>query len=403
MRRRNWPIALAVLFIAQLVWYLVYTGQIFQAVRANAEGMSQVYARVQEEINNPTPPDPVEALLSANQTLFELQGIIIESGVPLVLTGPGDTVLAAANLPFQADLSIPGDQARVRDYVRRLDEDHPPLEDPSENLIHFGEPPAVRSLRWIPGLQAAGLLLTALLAVLSVRVQRRAEGERAWTAMARELAHQLGTPLSSLQGWLELLRLPREDRPQGLGEEEIAREIEGDVSRLEGITHRFEIIGQAPELQEVDLSGVLSSLRQYLELRLPRLGSGIDLEVEVAPGLPPVSGNEVLLTWALENVVKNSLDALGGKGGIIRIHCREGKDGRILITISDTGPGVPPEIRDEIFDPGVTTKARGWGVGLALSRRIVEGVHGGRIELDADVGSGSTFVIRLPSAGAKKA
>jgi signal transduction histidine kinase len=113
-------------------------------------------------------------------------------------------------------------------------------------------------------------------------------------------------------------------------------------------------------------------------------------------------GNEVLLTWALENVVKNSLDALGGKGGRIEISAEELEGGKVRISVTDDGPGVSPEIRSEIFDPGVTTKARGWGVGLALSRRIVEGVHKGRLELGEDDGSGATFHLYLPSSTAER-
>jgi signal transduction histidine kinase len=219
--------------------------------------------------------------------------------------------------------------------------------------------------------------------------------------MARELAHQLGTPISSLQGWLELLRLPRGKRPEGLGENEIARQIGADLSRLEKISLRFELIGRDTELREVDLEGILRTLRRYLEVRIPRLASGVRLELDLPGDLPRVMGNEVLLTWALENVVNNALDALGGKGGTIRIRAREDGERGLLVSVSDTGPGVQPSIRDEIFEPGITTKARGWGVGLALSRRIVEGVHKGRIELGEGELGGATFHIRLPTPHAR--
>ena len=389
MRRRNWPVALAVLFVALLGWYLFYTRQIVRALRANAEGLSEIYAYVQEQMNGPEPP-------SGDEILFQLQGILLESGVPVVLSGSGDTILAARNLPFRADLTIPEGQAEVRDYVRQMDQLHPPRGDPSVALIHFGDPPEVRSLRWIPLFQAGGLLLTAFLGILAVRVQRRAEAERAWTAMARELAHQLGTPISSLQGWLELLRLPPGERPEEVGQGEIAQEIGADLTRLERISHRFELIGMEPELQAVELQDILAELRRYMEARIPRLAAGVSLDLEVPVGVPPVEGNAVLLTWALENLVKNALDALGGKGGAISILAEERVGKEVLITVSDTGPGVPPEVRSEIFEPGVTTKERGWGVGLALTRRIVEGVHKGRIELGDGGSGGATFHIHLP-------
>ena len=391
MRRRNWPIALAILFVAQLAWFLVYTESIVQAFRSNAETLSLIYAQVQEGV---TSPDSTAAL----EALYNLQGIILESGVPLILTAPGDTVLGAANLPFEADLSIPEDHQRVLSYARRLDLRRPPIGDPEITLLHFGDPPEVRNLQWVPWLQAGGLLLTVALAALIIRAQRRAESERAWTAMARELAHQLGTPISSLQGWMELLKLPASERPQELGSGEIAQEIEADLDRLGRITHRFELIGRSPELKRVDPEEILLSLRRYLEVRLPRLASGVSLKVEVEPDMPPILGNAVLLTWAFENVVKNSLDALGGRGGTIRILARAAGKEQVQISVTDTGPGVPPELRSEIFEPGVTSKPQGWGVGLALSRRIVEGVHKGRLELGEEMGRGATFHFFLPAA-----
>ena len=395
MRHRRWSIALAVLFVAQLVWYLLFTEDIVQSFRSNAEVLSQIYAHVQEGVGDPREDAAVDAL-------FRLQEVIISSGVPLVATGPGDTVIAAENLPFEAHLDIPADQERVRDFARRLDSRNPPLGDPTVTLLHFGDPPEVRRLHWIPWLQAGGLLLTVLLGGLVVGVQRRAESERAWTAMARELAHQLGTPLSSLHGWLEFLKLPPEERPEGLGAGEVAVEIGEDLDRLERISLRFELIGQEPELNEVELPQVIRSLQEYLEARLPRLASGVTLDVDFSSNLPPVLGNEVLLTWALENVVKNSLDALGGQGGRIRIKAREAAGGMVRLTVKDTGPGISPEIRSRIFEPGVTSKERGWGVGLALSRRIVAGVHKGRIELGEDDGSGATFHFYLPSSTNKR-
>jgi len=390
LRRRNWPIALAILFVAQLVWYLLYTQQIVLALKANAEGLSQVYAYVQEGMADSIPP-------SADRILSELQVILLESKVPMILSGPGDTILGIENLPFEADLTIPGDQDRVRRYARRIDIHHPPVGDPAVQLIHFGEPPEVRSLQWIPFFQAGGLLITAFLGILAIRAQRRSETEKAWTAMARELAHQLGTPLSSLQGWLELLRLPEGERPKEMDQGEITEELGADLTRLEKISNRFELIGMEPELEELGLQGILGALQRYMEARIPRLATGVTLELDVPPDLPRVRGNEILLTWALENVVKNALDALGGKGGVIGIRARGDARKGVVISVTDTGPGVPPEVRSELFEPGVTTKERGWGLGLALSRRIVEGVHKGRIELGDEGPKGATFHIHLPA------
>jgi signal transduction histidine kinase len=306
------------------------------------------------------------------------------------------------NLPFEVDIETPEGQARVRAYVRRLDQRNPPVGDPGYTHLHFGETREVRNLRWIPWLQAGGLLLTVLIGFTVIRYQRRAEGERAWTAMARELAHQLGTPISSLQGWLEVLRLAPDERPGGVREGEIAAALEEDLVRLERISHRFELIGREPELEHLSLRAVVGELERYLQARLPRFGPGVQLVVDIPHDISPLKGNQVLLTWALENVVKNSLDALAGRGGRIEIRARAAEGAWLILLISDTGPGVDPEIRDRIFDPGVTTKSGGWGVGLALSRRIVEGVHRGRIELLDGRGHGATFEIRLPAASERR-
>lgn len=391
MIRIKWPVALATLFVLLLGWYLLYTQQIVEQVRGNATLLSRIFAEVQEGL-----------VTQGNETqvLFNLQGIVRDAGVPLVVMGPGDTVLAHENLPFPVDVNTGEGQERVREYVRRLDAENPPIGDPDLMHIHYGDTPEVQRLRYIPWLQASGLFLTVLIGFVVVRYQRRAEGEKAWTAMARELAHQLGTPLSSLQGWLEVLRLAPDERPGSLGDLEVADAIGEDVERLERISVRFELIGREPELQSISVRKVVEDLEQYLAVRIPRLSrKGVELLVDVPPGLPRVMGNEVLLVWALENVVKNALDALAGRGGKITIYAREVGGRWVSLRIRDTGPGVDPAVRDRIFEPGVSSKPGGWGVGLALSRRIVEGVHKGRIEL-LEGTEGTTFQIRLPVADA---
>jgi len=389
----KWPVALATMFLVLLGWYLVYTESIVRALEDNAERLSEIYHEVQAGL---TTMDQTAAITA----MFNLQGIIIESGVPLVITGPGGLATAFENLDFEVDLDSPEGQREILAYTRSLDAAHPPVGDPNVQQIHFGSTPEFESLRRIPWFQAGGMLLTALIGFVVIRSQRRAESEKAWTSMARELAHQLGTPLSSLAGWLEVLSLPVDERPGGLRDREIAGSIGEDLQRLEGISHRFELIGTEPELESLSVRQVVSDLEQYLAARIPKLSrKSVELVVDIPPGLPRVQGNEVLLIWALENVVKNALDALAGRGGKITIYAREIGGKWISLRIRDTGPGVDPEIRDKLFEPGVTTKSSGWGVGLALSRRIVEGVHKGRIEL-LEGFEGTTFQIRLPAADA---
>ncbi len=391
--RIKWPIALATMFVLLLGWYLVYTQGIVRQVQDSSRRLSEIFVEVHGGLATEDPTEETQALAN-------LQRIINESQVPLILMGAADTVISVVNLPFEVDLETVEGQAEVRAYARRLDERNAPVGNPNLQHIHFGDTPEVRNLRWVPYLQAGGLLLVVLIGFSVIRYQRRAESEKAWTSMARELAHQLGTPLSSLAGWLEVLRLSPHERPGDLNDAEIAGSIGEDLERLERISHRFELIGREPDLESLSVRQVVGDLERYLAARIPRLTrKGVDLVVDIPSGLPRIMGNEVLLIWALENVVKNALDALAGRGGKITIYAREVGGKWVSVRIRDTGPGVDPEIRDKIFEPGITSKARGWGVGLALSRRIVEGVHKGRIEL-LEGFEGTTFQIRLPAADA---
>lgn len=392
-RARTWPIALAVLFVALLVWYLVYTAEIVRSRQADAETFTRIYAQVQRGLTS----QETGAELAA---LTNLQRELVALGVPFVVTSePGRQYNTSANLPFEiTDPPTADEVERILRYADELDARNPPVGDPTSQLVHYGITPEAARLQLMPFLWASGLLLTVLLAVTVFRYQRRAAAEQAWTAMARELAHQLGTPISSLQGWVEVLGLSPTERPGDMRQLEIAAAIGEDLVRLERVSRRFELIGRDPELRRVSLRDVIAELRAYMEARLPRLGPGVALHVQVPDDLPDILGHEVLLAWALENVVKNALDAMAGTGGSITLSARPAEERWVVLQIRDTGPGVPFEIRDRLFDPGVTTKSGGWGVGLTLTRRIVEGVHGGRLELVDRGERGVTFQARLPRA-----
>ena len=407
MIRIRWPVALATLFLVLFGWYLIYTQSLMVGLNENQALTSEVFSIVQELIQDTGGSETSDAggrlrnVRGFENPLFELQGVIIRSGIPMIWISPADSVLSVENLPFDADIFTPQGQELVKALVRGLEaEGREPMRGAAGNLLYFGDTPQLSGLRWIPWLQASGLMLTALIGFLVIRYQRRAEQDKAWTAMARELAHQLGTPISSLQGWLELMSLPTEERPAGLEGDVVSAGVEEDLVRLERISHRFELIGRDPDLETLDIREVVRDLEQYLQARLPRLASGVLLIVDVPKDMPEILGSEVLLSWALENVVKNALDALAGRGGEIRLKVRRGPSGWLHLRIQDTGPGVDPEVRDTIFDPGVTGKARGWGVGLTLSRRIIEVTHKGHIFLLNTEGEGAIFEIRLPTARA---
>lgn len=393
MSARHWPVALALLAIVILGSYLLYTEQLVREFRAESEVHKRMYALVQQGLLSTESGGELEALIDLQYELTQLE-------IPLVALNTEGVPYAAANLPFEADLTDPADRDRVLDYVGELDARNDPVET-ARGSVHFGSPPIIRRLRWAAILQMAGALLLIFVGYVVVRGALRAERERLWSAMARELAHQMGTPLSSLKGWQEVLRLPGEDRAQMVSDARLAREVGADLERLERVSRRFELIGKPPALSAVKPEAVVAELEQYVLPRLPKGGGKVRLRIRVSPDLPAIEANQLLLLWALENCVKNSLDALAGRGGWIRLAAFHQEDG-VGFLIADNGPGVDPEVRDRLFEPGVTTKPGGWGVGLSLARRIVEDVHGGKIRVLTRSAGGTRFEIRIPESPGRR-
>lgn len=389
MAPRSWSAALAVLSLAILGAFLFYTERVIREVRAEAALHTRMYAQVQRGLLSLEPGADLAALLDVQRTLTEL-------GVPVVVVNARGEPYAAVNLPFAADLAEPADRARVLAFTAELDRHNPPISEPGTGTIHFGAPPVVAWLRWAPWLQVGVALALGVAGLLLVRTYARAERERLWAATARELAHQMGTPLSSLTGWVELLRLPAAERDDLAPLDRIAHEIEADVERLERVSRRFELIGKPPALEAVQAAAVTGELERYFRPRLPRLSGGVQLHVRLGAAIPPIRANRVLIVWALENLIKNALDALAGRAGRIRVAVVRTDTGYVRFRVSDTGPGIAPAVRERIFDPGTSTKVGGWGVGLALTRRIIEELHGGRIVSRARRGGGAIFEIDVP-------
>jgi signal transduction histidine kinase len=309
----------------------------------------------------------------------------------------------AASIPGQEfDLTDPSDRQQVRaiaaDLERRLPANRAQV--PGAGRVVFGQPPLLPWLRWIPWLQVTGAALLLFVAFAIVRADVRAERERLWAAMARELAHQMGTPLSSLAGWVEVLRMPAGERVNVVTDTHIADVVAADAERLERVSRRFELIGRPPALERVALRDVIGELDRYFRPRLPKLGHGILLRARCAEDVPDIEANRVLLVWALENVVKNAVDALAGRGGriVMLAHAGSAAD-TVHLHIADDGPGIDAAVRDRIFEPGVSTKSGGWGVGLSLTRRIIEQLHGGRVTVRTRRRGGTIFDIALPAAG----
>jgi signal transduction histidine kinase len=258
--------------------------------------------------------------------------------------------------------------------------------------VHYGESRLVRQLRIFPYVQLFIVGLFILVGYLGFSYVRRSEQRSLWVGMAKEAAHQLGTPLSSLMGWVELLR---SGSLNALQQREAFDEIEKDVDRLRRVAQRFSEIGSMPRLERQPLAPVLHATADYIRRRMPSLGKQVVLVVEAPEGLQ-LPLNAELFEWVIENLLKNALDAIEGSQGEIAI--RAYVQGRAVhIDVHDTGKGIERREWKNIFRPGYSTKKRGWGLGLNLAKRIVEDYHGGTIALVySKPGQGSTFRITLP-------
>ena len=380
MPRRAPAILLVVGFTVLLGWYAIYTQRVIAELRREASRSGLMSARVFRALSDPSEGASTAALLDLAQHIREI-------GVPVIVTDPHGIPRDTANLPFAARLDSP----QMRDYVGELDAQNPPVIEPAVGIVHFGNTPLVRGLRVIPVLQ--GILLAFLIAfgVFTLRTRAHVDREKVWAGMARESAHQLGTPLSSLSGWLELLR----ERAPGGPAATVLDHMQSDLDRLDRVAHRFERIGRPSRAQPVEAGELMERVAAYFRARVPSLAHTVTITTQRADGDLQVEGDAVLLEWAVEALTKNAIDALAGRGGHVRLSAEPVPEGGVRLRGADDGPGVARELRKDVFRPGFSTKARGWGIGLSLARRIVEDNHGGRLVL-VPADRGATFDIILP-------
>ena len=308
-------------------------------------------------------------------------------------------------------LVIRGRIEHVRARAMALDRQNPPIPMTQPitrrriGQVHYGDPPVLDRLRWMPYLSVGVIVLLGSLAAWGLSGIRQAERRSIWMGMARETAHQLGTPLSSLMGWIELLR-SRTEGAESAGEVAIPRaefdetlgEMERDVDRLTKVSQRFSRVGSAPDLQRLDLRPVVEEAVQYIRKRLPTAGGDVVIRERYDP-VPEVRLSRELLEWAVENLLTNAVSALDRRPGVIDIAVQGRPDGGMVeVIVTDNGRGMSPPEQRRAFEPGYTTKRRGWGLGLALARRVVEEYHGGRLSIrNSAPGEGTTVVISLPT------
>jgi signal transduction histidine kinase len=383
MRRARPEVLVALLTLILLVWYVWYTHSVVVNLQAGAKRSSAMFARVFRAVGD-------TSASGTDAALFDLSKSIADQGVPLILTKLDGTPVDHVNLPFDPRDTVADDDPRVKAYIAVLARRHPPVIDSLVGRVYYGDPPVVQGLRIIPILQAVTAAVLLLAGFYILRTRYDAARERLWAGMARESAHQLGTPLSSLAGWVELM----EERAADDSTHAAVGHMRGDLDRLDRVAHRFERIGREPKLEPVNVAEIVNRVTRYFQARVPTLANTIVIQASIAPNLPPVNGDPVLLEWAVEVLTKNAIDALAGRGGKIRVTAAPLDGNGVIISVADNGPGIPRELRARIFDPGFSTKKSGWGIGLSLAKRIVEENHGGKLVL-TNTEQGATFEIIL--------
>ena len=254
--------------------------------------------------------------------------------------------------------------------------------------LHYGDSSQIEKLKWLPFIEIGAITLFILLGFISFSIIRNSEKRNIWVGMARETAHQLGTPISSLMGWLEWMKNKPNDQ------EKIIDDISLDLERLQQVSDRFSKMGSETKIEEVHLSNIVDNIVLYFNRRIPSMGKSIIIENQLESDLK-IRANGILISWAIENVVKNAIDALDNEG-IISLKSKFEKKS-IIIVIEDSGKGISRKNWKNIFRPGFSTKEQGWGLGLSLTSRIINEIHGGSIYVSqSKLGQGSTIEISLP-------
>ena len=372
-----WKAALITFGVIIGIVSLFYTESFLKELRLEEERKIKLWAKA------------VEAVFLADDDsnlAFYSQIIQDNKTIPVILTDQDDQIIAHRNL----DVSEINPEKYLAKKLEEFKNSGQMIEntyiDGKTNFLYYKGSSLLTKLRWYPLLLLGVISIYMLISYMAFSNARRSEQNKVWTGMAKETAHQIGTPLSALLGWIAYLK---ERYPA-----EIAfKEMERDVDRLSSITERFSKIGSRPELTDTDLSGTLQHTVDYLSTRM---GKKVSFEQDISLGLL-AKHNPQLLSWVIENLVKNATDAVEGSG-VIRLTASPLEDS-INIIVHDSGKGIPLKIQRNIFKPGFTTKNRGWGLGLSLARRIIEEYHNGSIALvESGSEKGTTFKIVLSAA-----
>ncbi len=325
---------------------------------------------------------------AANSTENPNMGLVLRvlssnTSIPVILYDKKENLYISVNI----ELPETEEQKFLKEKASKFAKSHEPIiievED-FDQYIYYDDSYTLKRLQLYPYIQVAVLLIFMLTAFFALFTTMKMEQDRLWVGLSKETAHQLGTPISSLLAWIEYLKLKDADQS-------ILTDMEKDINRLQMITDRFSKIGSTPALEEKDITEIVRQTITYLEKRISKKVI-FQLRLPDTPLYASVS--EPLLSWVIENLTKNAVDAMGGQGKITYSLYEKGKI--ISLDIEDTGKGIPKSKFNTIFNPGYTTKTRGWGLGLSLAKRIIDSYHKGRIYVkSSEIDTGTTFCIEL--------
>ena len=383
-RKSRWKIYLGIAGAVIVAISMAYTTYLSNKLAEEERHKAALYVMAQERLNN---LDEIAAIIndSCPQPDLTLHLNILQANntIPVIAINDRGRVDFSVNT---RDTS----QSYLLDEVTRMQADgFEPIQS-TAHKIYFKESTLLRQLRYFPFVQFILIAAFVAFGYMGFSSARRAEQNRVWVGMAKETAHQLGTPISAIVAWIEHLKLIRDSDEEVL---EVVGELRNDVSRLELIADRFSKIGSAPKLEPINIYEELEQCRAYMQRRASR-------KVDFHFPDPESQGRTVhinphLFDWVVENLLRNALDAMDGKG-TIEAEIYDDPD-FVYLDISDTGKGIPDGKFKTVFRPGYTTKKRGWGLGLSLAKRIIEEYHNGKIFVKrSEEGKGTTFTIQLP-------
>jgi signal transduction histidine kinase len=378
----NWRTALAIIAIAIVSGTIFYSNYLSKKIAADERKKVNVWVQALKTRGNSTEPSAIELTntITAENTAIPIIGAN-EKDIPL---GPNDYSNLDSN-------KVKLDSNYLKNKIQEFKNQHDPItvEISKEPLLinkyYYGDSALLKEVRYYPIIQLIIVALFIIITLITVSTRNKSTQNQVWAGMAKETAHQLGTPLSSLQGWVEMLK----DNPQS---EKIANEMAKDVDRLKLVSDRFGKIGSTPQLEEKNIIIQIEDMVAYIKRRAnDKVNFSINSfnETEIIAKI-----NVPLFDWVIENLLKNALDAMDGKGSIgINI---KNESANIVIDVKDSGKGISSQNIAKVFKPGFTTKKRGWGLGLSLSKRIIEQYHKGELFVKhSEPGKGTTFRIVL--------